>query len=56
MVPIVVFNRDHLNCLPSVFNLLSIGTETPLKIGRICKLDGNLYDIANSPKLHVYIV
>ena len=47
MVPIVVFNRDHLNCLPSVFHLLSICIETPLKIGEICKLDidGNLYDI-----------
>ena len=45
MVPIVVFNRDHLNCLPSVFHLLSICIEIPLKIGEICKLDGNLYDI-----------
>ena len=45
MVPIVVFNRDCLNCLPSVFHLLSICFETPLKIGEICKLDGNLYDI-----------
>ena len=44
MVPIAVFNRDHLNCLPSVFHLLSICIETPLKIGEICKLDGK-YDI-----------
>ena len=36
----VVLNRDHLNCLPSVFHLLSICIETPLKIGEICKLDG----------------
>ena len=45
MVSIVVFNRDHLNCLPSVFHLLSICIETPLIIGKIYKLDGNLYDI-----------
>ena len=45
MVPIIVFKRDHLNCLPSVFHLRFICIEIPLKIGEICKLDGNLYDI-----------
>ena len=51
MVPMVVFNRGHLNlnCLPSVFHLLSICIEIPLKIGEICKLDGNLYDIIKMP-------
>ena len=40
-----LFTLSKSNCLSSVFHLLSICIQTPLKIGEICKLHGNLYDI-----------
>ena len=40
-----MFNRDHLNRIPSILHLPSIYIETPLKIGEICILDEALYDV-----------